>query len=150
MEDFLDLPDRSLHRAVKEKELYGTWEITAKSRESLENQLTDDFWVDMALPLLSFNLEPDGKFISTWRNGYGSILFNTSQVLPETIEGTWELNSPEERGSITLHLKNPLDKNAGYTTGLILFERDNELILWTYIQDPDQLIYQDYIKTERK
>jgi hypothetical protein len=144
LESFFDLPDRSLQRSIVDEELYGNWELTDGSRERLRSQMDDDFWKDMSLPLLYFRLEPQGHIYSSWEQGAGKLLFRFSEELPDPFLGQWEL----KQDVVNIRFLSPQGEKYGYyEIELMISESQGELVLWLYMQDPDQLLYQEYKKT---
>ncbi|MEZ4937407.1 MAG: hypothetical protein R2799_07420 [Crocinitomicaceae bacterium] len=151
-----NLPKRQIDRKPTYRELVGFWEITSSSIQSVEKwQEKYPDW-DNGFPYESFFLKEDSSVLMPlkpnklfWRENF------SKQSLEDTLKGVWSIKKEpviygDDDSTYIVSIRLDYYENSKRThmefLDLIIAEENGELILWTFLGDPDQVIYQDYKK----
>lgn len=150
LDDFFSLPDRTLKRDVLDNELYGDWVITEESLFSLNKQQSDyPNWQSITYPSLRFTLKKDSTVEAWIFEQYLPISFYKYPVTvvdSVLITGKWLVGKDLYCSDTTSVYKNELQMYFD-CSGIVRFniaEQEREILLWSYIGDPDLLYYQEY------
>lgn len=152
VDEFLTLPDRTVKRDILDNELYGEWILTGQSKKYLDKQQTDyPDWESITYPSFRFELK-ENKSVKAWiYKKYLPISFFKYPVVDidsALISGKWTIGKDSYSTDTILTFKNKLylDFNINAIVTLDIAEKDGRIILWSYIGDPDNLYYQEYIR----
>jgi hypothetical protein len=154
---FLTLPDRTVKRNIDENELYGDWTITVQSLNFIDKQQSDyPDWKSITFPVLTFKLKTDNTVEAWLAKKYIpiSIFEYPEDVIDSTvISGIWKIEKDTlyKKASDVgygnkLNLKFDFKGNRIFFINLDISEQNGKLILWSYIGDPDNLYYQEFMK----
>ncbi len=158
-------PQRYIEREVDKTELVGTWKITPDSESRIKTffekiQNGDLDWEPITAPWKTITLNEDGtcqiEFEVSWDI--------ENKVLPEPDAGptcTWkikkitgydkEFSSKYVPGLFVRleHFNEQEDRYYVYYSECYIVEENNELVLWDFIGDPEQVEFQDFKKTNQ-
>jgi hypothetical protein len=150
------LPDRYVHREVQAGEMVGTWQITAKSEDDV-NQFVKEFpdWHIM-VPLTALTLNADGNCSMNLEPGWSGG-GNSDPATTSTLSCAWQLakenvlsdTDTDDKTTTVLRLGS-IDTQNGYYPeySLYIYEENGRLILWNFIGDPDDFVPQDFAKVK--
>jgi hypothetical protein len=130
-------PDRYIKRDVQVSELVGTWNITAESKSRMQDA---EPYTGLAIPYEYIKLNHDGTCKVDLENTRLSCSWELTKVPG--------LESKQVPG-ITLDFHEGDDYVPDTDYYLYLFEENDELILWTVIDDPDDFNLQEFKKSAK-
>lgn len=152
-----DFPERYIEREVQMAELVGTWELTPASESRIDSFRKEHPSWGIQAPWRTILLYDDGTCQVKPENMW---VPDEEQVPSYTLangmlEGTWKLadvwgitteGGHKDVPGVVLHFEYP--ENHTHASTLHIAEENNELILWTYVGDPDKVRYQDFTRTQ--
>jgi hypothetical protein len=153
-----DVPKRDVKHIVKFEEfIIGTWEMTEKSNNYVENQarrvIQNDVW-GINAPWRKIELRADGScYTALERSWLGKHLQEIANkdysacswnLKKETVM-VREQNSDVFYLGVTFHYSG---KFTSWGTSFYIAEENDKLVLWSFIGDPDDYLYQDFIKVK--
>jgi hypothetical protein len=156
VDGFLILPDRQVKRDITELELYGEWYITEESTRLLNAHMNDyRDWETLSILAEKFTFKQDGYIDAGLTLKYEPISLYKIPIENDSLKlsGTWKLTR-NEKFNATGQYKNNLNIGFEYEPNTTLFldlgihEAKDKLTLYSYIGDPDNTHYLEYVKKE--
>jgi len=149
------LPDRHVKRDVKAREIVGMWRGTEESCNNLRNE---GYHLHVKQSDHEIRFGDDGtcqvKTYAVFDPRPSRQEETRAYIMDQT--GTWRLTdqiTPVGHSSrsvrvVQIDLKHEIGECvATRRITLFLAEEGGKLVLWTYIGDPDYVVYQDYVKS---
>lgn len=131
--------------------MIGDWHITPKS------EMDVNLWVDqnpdwgIHAPWKTITLNKDGSCTVAIEIGWlrESGRYSKEVLANKMVSCSWNLTEDENLSgklSPVLELEFNYPKNYTTKSSLYIFEENNELIIWSFIGDPDDFQPQDFVK----
>lgn len=150
-------PPHFINHPVSSEALVGTWNVVPTDVAPKTKFVRDNVYWGADTPWKSMTLNADGSCVVTIEPSWVPSLVGTQTPLPSGVTAsdyyrvsgcTWVLadiaiNESETVTGIYIHVPGPW---TGGTEPMYINEENGELILWSFIGDPDEVMYLDYRK----
>ena len=145
------LPERYIQRDVTPEEMVGTWEITSDSEADVKEFVAKFSDWDAYMPFTDITLNGDGTCSADYKANWLDETNLSEQSAIHTTLCSWDLAKEENLSGkwspvIKLHFR--FSNDYGRIQSLYIYEENSELIIWSFIGDPDDFRTQDFVKIE--
>jgi hypothetical protein len=147
-----DLPERYIERDVTQEEMVGTWNITSDSEADVREFVAKFSDWDAYMPFTSLTLNDDGTCSGEYKANWLDEVASSDISIIRTTSCSWDLLKEENLSgklSPVIRLGFEYSNNSkGGGLPLYVYEENDELILWSFIGDPDDFRTQDFVKVK--
>lgn len=144
-----ELPERYIERDVKAEEMVGTWNITSDSEADVKEFAKKFQGWDAYMPFTSITLSADGTCNAQYQaNWLDEVVSNDISII-RTTSCSWNVAKEEnlsDKISPVVELDFEYANGYGRIQSLYIYEENNELVIWSFIGDPDDFRTQDFVK----
>jgi hypothetical protein len=146
-----DLPERYIERDVALEEMVGTWKITSDSEADVKAFVTrvSGWGIYMYLPFTILTLNDDGTCTAEHEANWLDEAHSSDTSIVRTTSCFWDLAKEEnlsDKISPVIKLDFEYSNPGGRKQSLYIYEENGELIVWSFIGDPDDFRTQDFVK----
>jgi hypothetical protein len=146
------LPERYIERDLTPEETVGTWNITSDSEADVREFVAKFSDWDAFMPFTSLTLNGDGTCSGEYKANWLDEVASSDISLIRTTSCSWHLVKEENlSGKISPVIRLDFEYSNNSRGGglpLYAYEENDELILWSFIGDPDDFRTQDFIKVK--
>lgn len=145
------MPERYIERDVSTAEMIGTWNITSDSEADVK-EFVKKFpgWVAY-MPFTSITLNGDGTCSAAYQANWLNEAESSDTSVVHTTSCSWDLAKEEnlsDKISPVIEVDFEFSTNHGMIQSLYIYEENGELIVWSFIGDPDDFRTQDFVKVK--
>jgi hypothetical protein len=143
------MPERYVERDVTLEEMVGTWNVTSDSEADVKAFVAKFSDWDAYMPFTSITLNGDGSCRAEHKANWLDEVPSSDISMIYTTSCSWDLATEENlsgKWSPVIKLGFEYANNYGWRQSLYIYEENDELIVWSFIGDPDDFRTQDFVK----